>query len=85
MKDKNDEILELLKQVDFKLEYIKNRLDNDSNILNKHINFIESVYNTMKSPISYICNKFNKKQETIELPEVKPQKPLGDSCSSDSD
>ena len=27
--------------------------------MNNHINFIESVYDKVKSPMYFICNKFN--------------------------
>jgi hypothetical protein len=69
MTNKNEEILILLYKMNNDLEYIKQKIDKDSNTLNSHINFIETIYDTLKSPISYICNKFNKnKVPAIVLP-----------------
>lgn len=59
----DNQILEALKNIDNKLEYIKNKIDKDSSVLNKHISFIESIYETIKSPIHFICNKFNNKKQ----------------------
>jgi len=59
----DNQILEALKNIDNKLEYIKNKIDKDSCVLNKHISFIESIYETMKSPINFICSKFNNKKQ----------------------
>ena len=61
---------ESIKQLNLKLDKINDKLDSLINILNKdvkekcdkmgeHIDFIENVYDNMKNPLEYLCNKLN--------------------------
>lgn len=56
--------------IERKLDIIIEKLDNLTLILENdvtknckkmgnHINFVENVYDTIKSPLNYICNKVN--------------------------
>jgi septation ring formation regulator EzrA len=67
--DKNELIL-YLKKIDKKLENIekdiaeiKNKINNDlvddCKKMSQHIDFIERVYDNVKNPLGYICNKLN--------------------------
>jgi glycerol-3-phosphate responsive antiterminator len=47
------EISSRLTLIEEKLEYIKKSNDN----MNEHIDFVENVYNTVKSPFYYIMSK----------------------------
>ena len=59
------EILELkneIKNINKKLDIIINILEKNTQSCNKmssHIDFVENVYDTIKSPLGYICNKIN--------------------------
>ena len=67
--DKNELIL-YLKKIDKKLENIEkeiaeikskinNDLVNDCKKMSQHIDFIEKIYDNVKNPLGYICNKLN--------------------------
>jgi len=36
--------------------------------MGNHIDFVESVYDTVKHPLTYICNKINGTSNSITLP-----------------
>ena len=36
--------------------------------MGSHIDFVESVYDTVRHPLSYICNKINGTQQSFTLP-----------------
>lgn len=59
--EKLDLILKKLEIIETDIKYIKEKIDtdiyNNSIKLNNHIDFIESVYNKLKSPIDYISNR----------------------------
>ena len=46
-----------------KLDIICKKLDEDISEeckkMSSHINFVESIYDTMKTPLNYICNTIN--------------------------
>ena len=61
---------ESIKQLNLKLDKINDKLDNIMDILNRdvkekcdkmgeHIDFIENVYDNVKNPLGYLCNKLN--------------------------
>jgi len=74
--DKEDEldikyIKDLFDKYEKKIESIENKLDKIIKIFEKdieencrkmsgHIDFVESVYTTVRSPLSYICSKVNR-------------------------
>ena len=68
--DKFKKLQEEINNLEEKLNQQNNKLDLILKILNEdikencekmsnHINFIEKVYDKVKSPMYYICNKFN--------------------------
>ena len=61
---------ESIKQLNLKLDKINDKLDSIMDILNRdvkekcdkmgeHIDFIENVYDNMKNPLGYLCNRLN--------------------------
>jgi archaellum component FlaC len=66
----NEEIILYLKKIDNRLESIENDISEIKNQLNNnlskdckkmsdHIDFIERVYDNVKNPLGYLCNKLN--------------------------
>lgn len=55
-------IFKRLDKIDQNLAYIKANIDKNTNNCDKmgeHIDFVESVYNHIKHPLSFLCNKIN--------------------------
>ena len=63
MDEKLDKIIEKINIIDEKQDHIINLLKNDikpdCNKMGNHINFVETVYETVKHPLSYICKEIN--------------------------
>lgn len=70
VENKFNELQEKINSLEEKINQQNNKLDLILKILNEdikencekmsnHINFIESVYDKVKSPMYFICNKFN--------------------------
>ena len=60
-KDRLDIILEKLERIEEKLSILEKKTDINTENCDKmsgHIDFIESVYNRLKSPIEYVTGKF---------------------------
>jgi hypothetical protein len=55
----DSKILQLSSKIDTILELLTNEVKPSCNKMNDHINFIETVYDTIKSPMEIICNKIN--------------------------
>ena len=53
------EIIDINKKLDLVLDLLKNDIQKSSKKMTEHIDFIENVYNTVKSPLGYLCNKIN--------------------------
>jgi hypothetical protein len=64
--DKLDNIEERLEKIEKEVNYIKDSSDN----MNEHISFVETVYDTVKSPFYFIMNKI-KPIEQIPVKEAK--------------
>ena len=69
VQNKLEEIYDKIKNLEDKIDEQNKKLDIITNILNndvkincdkmsEHIDFIEMVYNKIKSPMYYICSKF---------------------------
>jgi len=52
MTNKDLEILEQLKTLSHKIDRVESKIDELSNKLNKHINFIDETYEGLKNPIN---------------------------------
>jgi hypothetical protein len=55
-------IFKRLDKIDQNLAYIKANIDKNTNNCDKmgeHIDFVESVYDHIKHPLSFLCNKIN--------------------------
>ena len=72
-----DRIIELEK----KLIKIENKLDNIYNLLNtdvkdncekmkEHIDFIDNVYDSIKFPLYFICNRINYNQDNVPIKSI---------------
>lgn len=63
LQEKIDNLEEIINQQNNKLDLILKILNEDikenCEKMSNHINFIETVYDKVKSPMYYICNKFN--------------------------
>jgi len=62
--NKKIEILEIKleeqsKKIDLILNIINNDIKDNCSKMSEHIDFIKSVYDRVKSPMYYICDKFN--------------------------
>lgn len=67
------EILEKLNKIEQKLEIMQNDINNikkSSINMDNHISFVETVYDTIKSPFYYIMNKI-KPIQIIDYKEIK--------------
>lgn len=64
MNDKIDELEKKIYDIEKKIDKILLILESDispnCSRMDKHISFIESVYNNVKSPMDYICNSINR-------------------------
>lgn len=56
-----DNIDSKIKELEIKVDKIIDLLENDvkpnCDKMNSHINFVDSVYENVKNPLHYICNK----------------------------
>jgi len=66
----DDELLTLVKEIynkvdiiEKKIEALENKMNNEMmpecKKMGEHISFIENVYETMRYPLGYFCNKIN--------------------------
>jgi archaellum component FlaC len=71
----DNNILLLLENINNRLTIIEDKIDeikrkqeditNSSNKMDKHIDFIETVYENVKHPLNYISQKFNNSSNYI--------------------
>jgi hypothetical protein len=61
--DKMDFIISKLSSIEQKLDLLINEVNTEikpnCNRMNKHIDFIEKVYNVVKSPLGFMCERVN--------------------------
>ena len=79
--DKIHDVHERVERIEHKLDRILDILENNQKTNNKisnHIDFIDSVYNTVKTPLNTICNtvtrftiQSNTQAPMLELPDKK--------------
>lgn len=71
--DRIDLIIKKLNSIDKKIEKLINDMNEDvkpkCNKMSSHIDFIEKVYNVVKSPLGFMCERINflSKNKTYEL------------------
>ena len=57
------ELIEEMKEMNKKLDLILNFLEKDVKVncdkMGEHIDFVENVYDNVKNPLGYLCNKIN--------------------------
>jgi archaellum component FlaC len=66
------EIIELLKNIEKRLEVIEQHLGivkEDCSKMGNHIDFIEKTYNVLRQPLNYVTRIINSKNN--ELPQIK--------------
>ena len=85
------EIKERLNKIDVKLDALLEKMEisvEGSNKISEHIDFVENVFDTVKTPLSYICNKVNifasGEQGVLEDIPTTNQLLENDNCSEDS-
>ena len=54
-----DNLANLNEKIDHITQLLENDVAKNCNKMNQHINFIENVYQTVKSPLGFICQKVN--------------------------
>jgi hypothetical protein len=92
----SQQIISSEERINARMDIIETKLNELMAILNEdiskscskmsgHINFVENVYDTIKSPLTFICNKVNvlTGAETMELTNVSYD--LEDDSNDDSD
>ena len=53
-------IEDINKKIDKLCKIVDNHIVPDCDKMSNHINFIESVYNTVKNPLGFLCNRINR-------------------------
>jgi hypothetical protein len=69
IKNLNEKIDNLESKVDKVIDKIDENIIDNCKKMSEHIDFIEHVYDNVKNPLGYICNKlsyFNTKNYTLE-------------------
>jgi archaellum component FlaC len=72
-----DVLIEKIDQINIRLDKIEKKLgivEQDCSSMRSHIGFVESVYDTLKTPLNYITSKIS--GESRELPPPPPKKIL---------
>ena len=79
--DKIHDIYDRVECIEYKLDNIKYMLENNiksTDKMNEHIDFVDSVYNIMKTPLTKICNivscftsQPNPQEPVLEFPDKK--------------
>ena len=65
-----EELREIRLQMDRIEELLLNNVEKNCKKMGEHIEFVESVYDKVKNPLSYICNKITgNKSNNSALPE----------------
>ncbi len=62
MSDKLDKIEDRIEKLEEKIDYLIELMKENSQKCEKmsnHIDFIDSIYDNVKSPLGYLCNKIN--------------------------
>ena len=58
--DEIEKRLDLIeKKIDIIMDTLLNNVDKNCEKMGNHINFIEKVYDNVKNPLYFICNKIN--------------------------
>lgn len=81
MNTDTNQIMEILKDIQQQMNVIESKIDalsinveQDCQQMKNHINFIESTYNIVRTPLNYITNKINtfihNSQDIVELPMI---------------
>lgn len=78
------ELKEEMKEMNKKLDLILNFLEKDVKVncdkMGEHIDFVENVYDNVKNPLGYLCNKinfFSNKNKEYTLENIKKEKEEG--------
>jgi archaellum component FlaC len=69
IKDLLQTLSEKIDSLEKKIDYLTSRLDEEviaeCKKMGSHINFVEAVYENVKTPLGYICTKFNYFMENV--------------------
>ena len=78
------ELKEEMKEMNKKLDLILNFLEKDVKVncdkMGEHIDFVENVYDNVKNPLGYLCNKinfFSNKNKEYTLENIKKEEEDG--------
>jgi hypothetical protein len=64
----NEKLDIIIEKLDKLTSIIESDISNNCKKMGNHINFVENIYDTIKSPLSYICNRVNRITNNNELP-----------------
>ena len=73
-KELKEEIVKINKKLDLILEFLEKDVKVNCDKMGEHIDFVENVYDNVKNPLGYLCNKinyFSKKDSNYTLENVK--------------
>lgn len=59
MEDIEKRLSKLEEKIDMILDILQNNVQPNCNKMGSHITFVESVYDNVKNPLGFICNKVN--------------------------
>ena len=76
---------EKIDRIEKKLDFLIDKIDNDviykCDKMSSHIDFIDSVYENVKNPLNYVCNKINNYSLLYNTNDNKNSKTLEDKKS----
>ena len=55
----NERMDKLENKLDIIINLLNNNVSNNLNKMNDHIDLMEDIYETVKNPVGYVCNKIN--------------------------
>lgn len=58
-KELKEEIVEINKKLDLILQFLEKDVKVNCDKMGEHIDFVENVYDNVKNPLGYLCNKIN--------------------------
>mgnify|MGYP000073549358 FL=1 len=59
IKNINERVIRIEKKLDLILKLLENDIKPNCTKMGSHIDFVEDVYDNVKNPLGFICNKVN--------------------------
>ena len=80
IKELKEEMKEMNKKLDLILNFLEKNMKLNCDKMGEHIDFVENVYDNVKNPLGYLCNKinfFSNKNKEYTLENIKKEKEEG--------